>query len=69
MVMKVKKGQSTETTSKEEKVDLGDSKGQNIEYWYDNISLYSSSNIPFMVEAKLEIPTYDGQVNVEKLNS
>jgi hypothetical protein len=32
-------------------------------------SLPSSSNTPFKVEAKLEIPTYDGQVNVEKLNS
>ena len=31
-------------------------------------SFSSSSNLPFKVEAKLEIPMYDGQVNVEVLN-
>ena len=29
----------------------------------------SSSNVPFKVEAKLEIPMFDGQTNVEVLDS
>lgn len=28
-----------------------------------------SSSTPFKVEAKLEIPSYDGQIDIERLNS
>lgn len=35
----------------------------------NTISLPSSSNTLFKVEANLEITTFDGQVNAEKLNS
>jgi hypothetical protein len=34
-----------------------------------NHSFSSSSHIPFKVEEKIEIPMYDGQINVEVLNS
>jgi hypothetical protein len=54
---------------KKKRLDPEDSKGEKLGDLSKNNSLPSSSNIPFKVEEKLEIPMYDGQVNVEKLNS
>ena len=63
-----KKGHLTWIKREEDKVNLEDFKNENLGNSCNDNSLPSYSNIPFKIESKLEIPTYDSQVNVEKHN-
>ena len=68
LVMKGMEAHSMRTEHGEKKVDLEDSKGENSEDSGKNNNFSSSSNVPVKVEAKLEIPMFDGQVSSEVLN-
>ena len=56
------------TEHEEEKVDPKCSSGKNIGHIGNNSSLPSYSNSQFKIEEKIEITTFNGQINGKKLN-
>jgi len=65
LVMKDKEGHSIKSTHEEEKAYLEYSKGKTLGDSNNNDNVSSTSNISSKVEEKLEIPTYDSQLNDE----
>jgi hypothetical protein len=69
LVMKGKEAHSTKTEHEEHKAGLEGSKGETLGNSGNDNKFSSSSSVPFKVEVKLEIPMFDGQTNVEALDS
>ena len=69
LVMKGKEAHSTKTKHEEHKASPEGSKGETLGKSGNDNTFSSSSNVPFKVEVKLEISMYDGQTNVEVLDS
>jgi hypothetical protein len=67
--MKGKEAHSTETEHEEHKAGPEGSKGEMLGNSGNDNNISSSSSVPFKVEAKLEIPMFNGQTNVEALDS
>jgi hypothetical protein len=69
LVMKGKEAHSAETEHEEHKAGSEGPKGEMLGNSGNDDNFSSSSNIPFKVETKLEIPMFDGQTNAEALDS
>jgi hypothetical protein len=69
IILKGKEAHSIKTKQGEHKAISEGSKGETLGNLRNDNIFSSSSSIPFKVEAKLEIPMFDGKTNVEALDS